>query len=71
MDGSFKLLLAEDENIFAYERKNADETLLVVCNVKMPLTEETEDMELLISNYKETEDSSVLRPYEARMYYKK
>ena len=36
----------------------------------MPLTEETEGMELLISNYKETEDSSVLRPYEARMYYK-
>ena len=76
VDGSFKLLLAEDENIFAYERKNADERLLVVCNfygntVKMPLTEETEDMELLISNYKETEDSSVLRPYEARMYYKK
>lgn len=76
VDGSFKLLLAEDENIFAYERKNADETLLVVCNfygntVKMPLAEETEDMELLISNYKETEDSSVLRPYEARMYYKK
>lgn len=76
VDGSFKLLLAEDENIFAYERKNADETLLVVCNfygntVKMPLTEETEGMELLISNYKETEDSSVLRPYEARMYYKK
>ena len=76
VDGSFKLLLGEDENIFAYERKNADETLLVVCNfygntVKMPLTEETEDMELLISNYKETEDSSVLRPYEARMYYKK
>ena len=76
VDGSFKLLLAEDENIFAYERKNADETLLVVCNfygntVKMPLTEETEDMELLISNYKEIEDSSVLRPYEARMYYKK
>ena len=76
VDGSFKLLLAEDENIFAYERKNTDERLLVVCNfygntVKMPLTEETEDMELLISNYKETEDSSVLRPYEARMYYKK
>lgn len=76
VDGSFKLLLAEDENIFAYERKNADETLLVVCNfygntVKMPLTEEAEDMELLISNYKETEDSSVFRPYEARMYYKK
>ena len=76
VDGSFKLLLAEDENIFAYERKNADETLLVVCNfygntVKMPLAEETEGMELLISNYKETEDSSVLRPYEARMYYKK
>ena len=76
VDGSFKLLLAEDENIFAYERKNADERLLIVCNfygntVKMPLTEETKDMELLISNYKETEDSSVLRPYEARMYYKK
>ena len=73
VDGKFTLLLEEDENIFAYSRKNEEKTMIVVCNffdkeIPMPLAKECGDMEVLISNYKDTSDMSVLRPYEARMY---
>lgn len=73
VDGKFTLLLEDDENIFAYSRKNEENTMLVVCNffdkeIPMPLAKECEGMEVLISNYKGTSDMSVLRPYEARMY---
>lgn len=73
VDGKFTLLLEDDENIFAYSRKNEENTMLVVCNffdkeIPMPLAKEFEGMEVLISNYKDTSDMSVLRPYEARMY---
>ena len=73
VDGKFTLLLEDDENIFAYSRKNEEKTMIVVCNffdkeIPMPLAKECEDMEVLISNYKDTSDMSVLRPYEARMY---
>lgn len=73
VDGKFTLLLEDDENIFAYSRKNEENTMIVVCNffdkeIQMPLAKECEGMEVLISNYKDTSDMSVLRPYEARMY---
>lgn len=73
VDGKFTLLLEDDDNIFAYSRKNEEKTMIVVCNffdkeIPMPLTKECEGMEVLISNYKDTSDMSVLRPYEARMY---
>lgn len=73
VDGKFTLLLEDDENIFAYSRKNEEKTMIVVCNffdkeIPMPLASECEGMEVLISNYKDTSDMSVLRPYEARMY---
>ena len=73
MDGKFRLLLEDDENIFAYERQNAEQKLVVICNfygetVEMPLSEEIEDMKLLLGNYKEIKDVTMLRPYEARMY---
>ena len=50
-----------------------EKTMIVVCNffdkeIPMPLAKECEGMEVLISNYKDTSDMSVLRPYEARMY---
>lgn len=72
VDGKFTLLLEDDENIFAYSRKNEEKTMIVVCNffdkeIPMPLAK-CEGMEVLISNYKDTSDMSVLRPYEARMY---
>ena len=74
VDGNFSLLLPEDESIFAYTREDADTQLLVICNfygeeVACPI-EADSAMELLISNYKDTESSKVLRPYEARMYRK-
>ena len=73
VDGKFTLLLEDDENIFAYSRKNEEKTMIVVCNffdkeIPIPLAKECEGMEVLISNYKDTSDMSVLRPYEARMY---
>lgn len=73
VDGKFTLLLEDDDNIFAYSRKNEEKTMIVVCNffdkeIPMPLAKECEGMEVLISNYKDTSDMSVLRPYEARMY---
>lgn len=73
VNGEYSLLLEDDESIFAYERKNADQTLLVVCNffgetVDMPLAEECQGMDVLISNYGDADDAAVLRPYEARMY---
>ena len=73
VDGKFTLLLEDDENIFAYSRKNEEKTMIVVCyffdkEIPMPLAKECEGMEVLISNYKDTSDMSVLRPYEARMY---
>ena len=75
VDGHFQLLLEEDENVFAYERKNGEQTLLVVCNfydktLEMPLKDTWKDMELLLGNYSDMTKPEVLRPYEARMYIK-
>lgn len=73
IDGEFKMLLREDENIFAYTREDAGHRLLVICNfygqtVNCPLDEPDESYRLLISNYKDTDQGMRLRPYEARMY---
>ena len=75
VDGEFNLLLEEDENIFAYQRKNADQTMLVVCNffdkaITMPLEDKCKDMKVLFGNYEGIEDTTILRPYEARIYIK-
>ena len=72
-EGKFQMLLAEDENIFAYTREDGEARLLVVCNfygqtVRCPLGETMASMELLLGNYKEADGIEVLRPYEARMY---
>ena len=71
-DGSFTLLLPEDEKIFAYTRDTEQEHLLVVCN----FTDETLELDapenfaqMLLSNY--VEDAPQLRPYEAVMLYYK
>ena len=75
MDGDFQMLLMDDESIFTYTRKNENLELLVVCNfygrtVSWPLDGYDTSMELLLSNYKDTDQIGVLRPYEARMYLK-
>lgn len=74
-NGEFRLLLAEDENIFAYTREDQDTQLLVVCNfygqtINCPLEESIASMKLLIGNYKDTDQAAILHPYEARMYLK-
>ncbi|MDE6619592.1 MAG: alpha-glucosidase [Lachnospiraceae bacterium] len=76
VDGDFRMLLENHRNIFAYTRTNVDSRLLVVCNfydttVSYSLEEDVTGMELLISNYKDADQTGVLRPYEARMYLKK
>ena len=73
VDGRYRLLLEDDANIFAYERQNADQKLVVVCNffgntVEMPLQENCKAMKLLLGNYTDMTKPEVLRPYEARMY---
>ncbi len=75
VEGDFKLLLAEDENIFAYIREDEEAQLLVVCNFygqtpECPLEDMASSMELLICNYEDIEQPATLRPYEARMYWK-
>ena len=72
-EGDFRMMFAEEENIFAYTREDKDAQLLVVCNfygetVNCPLEDSVKDMKLLISNYKEFAQVTILRPYEARMY---
>ena len=71
-DGSFTLLDAQDEKVFAYTRDTKTGHLLVVCN----FTDQTLDYEipeayygsqLLISNY--ARYAPGLRPYEAVMLY--
>ena len=74
VDGDFDLLYAEDPDLVVYTRKNNQEKLIVIANfhgnmVEMPLVDDVENAELLVSSYAETDaNAKVLRPYEARMY---
>ena len=73
VDGTFRMLLEDDENFFAYQRENAFRKLLVICNffgctLEYPLETDWENMELLIGNYDSIERPEIFRPYEARMY---
>ncbi len=76
VDGSFEMLLPDDEEIFAYHRKDDSQTLTVICNFYGNEREIDasslipEGSRLLISNYADIEDANTLRPYEARMYLK-
>lgn len=74
LDGSFTLLLPEDEKIFAYVRKNEDSELLVCVNftdeeLSLPEACKWHAGELLVHNY-DGELGSELRPYEAFMVYR-
>ena len=70
-NGHFRLLLPEDESIFAYTREDGASALFVLCNfygreIADPLADK-ERGTLLIANYPD-EKPGHLRPYEARMY---
>ncbi|MGL5313300.1 MAG: glycoside hydrolase family 13 protein [Peptostreptococcaceae bacterium] len=76
--GEYKLILEEDEQIFAYERILEDDKILVICNLSNnnAIYEYEENklnsVNLLLSNYKVNEHSNVtkfdLNPWEARLY---
>ena len=77
--GKYKLILEDDENIFAYMRNLEKESILVICNftennVTLKLNDnlELKNKKLLISNYEVNEkqplNNSVFKAYEARMY---
>lgn len=73
VDGRFEMLLETDEDIFAYTRDGKSEQLFVICNfhdktLKCPLGEMWCKGKMLIGNYGDMSDSSILRPYEARIY---
>ena len=75
IEGRFQMLLETDENIFAYTRTDARTQLIVVCNfydktVSCQAGCLEHSARLLIGNYKDTGQTMLLRPYEARMYLK-
>ena len=76
--GEFEPLYREDEQIFAYTRKQDQEKLLTVCNfsdknAEVEVPEEFKGAECLITNLgrKEFEGKIVLNPYEAFVLYYK
>ena len=76
--GGFETLYRDDEQIFAYIRKQEQEKLLTVCNfsdknAEMEIQEEFKGAECLITNLDRTvfEGKIVLKPYEAFVLYKK
>lgn len=80
--GTYELLLAEDEQIYAYTRSYEEERVLVILNfsVDQPVFALPEHIsyrraELMISNYEGDAAADLrhlpLRPYEARVYWLK
>ena len=76
--GGFEPLYRDDEQIFAYIRRQDQEKLLTVCNfsdknAEMEIPEEFKGAECLITNLNRTvfEGKIVLKPYEAFVLYKK
>lgn len=72
--GEYKLILEEDENVFAYTREYNGEKIVVVCNfygneVEVDLNNSVveNEFELIIGNYGDniTNKKFVLKPYEA------
>ena len=78
IDGSYKLLLAEDRQIFAYLRKLEEETAIVIVNLSArqafyhhpayPLCSNGLLLSNLDINAHKHLTSFMMRPYEARVY---
>ena len=78
-DGSFKMILKEDKNVFAYLREYKNQKLIVLNNFYAKEAEieldknllEAKEIKLIISNYEEEKDLSSnikLKPYESLVY---
>jgi len=72
-DGIYKILLPEDERIFAFTRSNEQEELLVLCNfsaetvaITQDISEKAQKMQCIITNYDERQEGIIneLRAYE-------
>ena len=75
-DGEYIPIYMKDKHIFAYKRVTDKEELVVISSFTKKELErkallEFKDYELLLSNYKETDQFDKLRPYESRVLYKK
>ena len=73
VDGDFTLLDAEHPTVFAYQRKAADDRLLVVCHFgadacRWTCPADWKGARVLLSNY--AEPAGALRPWEAVIYYR-
>lgn len=73
-DGTFKLLLPDDKNIFMYTRTLDDEQWLVVANLsgdlqRVDALNKYVGFKTVITNYDDG-DKEILRPYEARILKK-
>ena len=74
--GDFTMLLPDDPQIYAYTRRLGDTELLVVANVSgepasaagIPDAGRWADAELLITNVRESGQTLLLQPWEARAY---
>lgn len=69
VEGTFELLMEEDEQVFAYIRENDDSRMLICANftgtpAACPLLDEWKDGEVLVHNYKADVETE-LKPYEA------
>jgi len=71
IEGDFALLMPQDPHVFAYTRSFEGKTLLVACNFSSQDSELVSEAmtrgDMLIANYKEAGDASVLRPWECRV----
>lgn len=68
IEGDYLLTNADDTQVFSYERRYQDKTLCVFCNFSNEQSKEFPfEGELLIGNYPD-QDSTYLRPFEARVY---
>lgn len=73
LQGSFTLLLPEDENVFAYKREYKNQSLLIVSNFKEYKTEynlDLKDYVVILSNY-EDPNPNLLQPFESIIFVKK
>jgi oligo-1,6-glucosidase/glucan 1,6-alpha-glucosidase len=76
--GDYKLILEDNNQVFAYLRQLNEEKILVICNfynteVEIDLSKENLGCtkEIMLSNYNDTKldiNKILLRPYEAIMY---
>ena len=71
---NFNLIYEEDEDVFAYTRNLGQQTLFVLCNFHEteralePVIKVPKHAKLLISNYKDGQNITKLRSYEAMMW---